>query len=78
MFNSLGNLGNLAINPEAALLFLDFTTHTALHLSDTAELQTTAVGAPGDDGGTDRRVEFTAHNVARSRILLRADLLSPR
>lgn len=36
MFNSLGNL---AVDPEAALLFLDFTTGASLHLSGTARTE---------------------------------------
>jgi uncharacterized protein len=55
MFNSLGNL---QVNREAALLFLDFESGTTLHLSGTARLVWTAPGAPGDDGGTGRRVRF--------------------
>ena len=55
MFNSLGNL---AENPEAALLFIDFATGATLHLSGTAALEWAAPGGPGDDGGTGRRVRF--------------------
>lgn len=36
MFNSLGNL---AVNPEASLLFLDFTTGATRHLSGTATVE---------------------------------------
>jgi hypothetical protein len=74
MFNSLGNL---AVDPEAALLFLDFAGGTALHLSGTAELQAVEVGAAGDDGHTGRRVVLTVGQVARSRLGFRADLRSP-
>jgi predicted pyridoxine 5'-phosphate oxidase superfamily flavin-nucleotide-binding protein len=56
MFNSFGNL---AENPEAALLFVDFTTGSALHLTGRAEVAWTDPSVPGDDGGTGRRVEFT-------------------
>jgi predicted pyridoxine 5'-phosphate oxidase superfamily flavin-nucleotide-binding protein len=63
MFNSLGNLH---ANPEAALLFLDFADHTALHLSGVAELQSVPVGTPGDDGHTGRRISFTTSCRARS------------
>jgi uncharacterized protein len=55
MFNSLGNL---LVNPEAALLFLDFRGGMTLHLSGTARLEWITPGAPGDDGGTGRRVRF--------------------
>jgi predicted pyridoxine 5'-phosphate oxidase superfamily flavin-nucleotide-binding protein len=46
MFNSLGNL---AVDPTAALLFIDFATGRALHLSGRAVLETTAPGTAGDD-----------------------------
>jgi predicted pyridoxine 5'-phosphate oxidase superfamily flavin-nucleotide-binding protein len=55
MFNSLGNI---AVNPEAAVLFLDFDTGSALHLSGTARLDWTELAVPGDDGVTGRRVRF--------------------
>jgi predicted pyridoxine 5'-phosphate oxidase superfamily flavin-nucleotide-binding protein len=64
MFNSLGNL---AEDPTAALLFVDFTTGAALHLSGRAEIAWTEEAAPGDDGGTGRRAKFTPHRlVARA------------
>ena len=53
MFNSMGNL---AENPEAALLFVDFDGGTALHLTGRAETAWTGHSIPGDDGGTGRRV----------------------
>ena len=46
MFNSLGNV---ALDPTAALLFTDFATGTTLHLTGTAEIAWT---------GTDRSVVF--------------------
>jgi uncharacterized protein len=55
MFNSLGNI---VVNPEAALLFVDFRTGRTLQLSGTAELQWILPGSPGDDGDTGRRVRF--------------------
>jgi hypothetical protein len=61
MFNSIGNL---AVDPTAALLFYDFATGRTLHLSGRAELAQTAVGAAGDDGRTGRRVRFTVDVVA--------------
>jgi predicted pyridoxine 5'-phosphate oxidase superfamily flavin-nucleotide-binding protein len=60
MFNSYGNL---AIDPAAALLFVDFESGTTLHLSGTAELEWAVTGA-GDDGGTGRRVRFAVEAVA--------------
>jgi len=44
MFNSLGNI---AVDPTASLLFLDFGTGTALHLSGTATLEWDAPGETG-------------------------------
>jgi predicted pyridoxine 5'-phosphate oxidase superfamily flavin-nucleotide-binding protein len=60
MFNSFGNL---AVDPAAALLFVDFASGTTLHLSGTAELEWAAAGA-GDDGGTGRRVRFAVEVVS--------------
>ncbi|GAA4772884.1 pyridoxamine 5'-phosphate oxidase family protein [Actinomycetospora chlora] len=66
MFNSFGNL---AVDPEAALLFLDFTTGATLHLSGTAVVDWSAAG----DLDTGRRVEFHVEAVASgSTIPLRA------
>jgi hypothetical protein len=44
MFNSLGNI---AVDPTTALLFLDFATGTALHLSGTATIEWDAPGETG-------------------------------
>lgn len=71
MFNSMGNI---AAGGAAALLFVDFTTGTALHLSGTAAVEWTARGVPGDDGGTGRRVRFTPERLATTTTdRLRAD-----
>ena len=66
MFNSFGNL---AINPEAALLFLDFTTGRTLQLSGTAEIEWGEPGRPGDDGQTGRRVRFTLRQLVAGHLL---------
>lgn len=51
MFNSFGNL---AVDPSAALLFIDFDTGATLHVSGEATVEWVA---PSDiDGGTGRRV----------------------
>lgn len=63
MFNSFGNL---AVDDEAALLFLDFATGATLHLSGTAQVQWTSPGADGDDGGVGRRVLFSVDSVVAS------------
>jgi hypothetical protein len=60
MFNSLGNL---AVDPTAALLFAGFGSGRVLHLSGTAVTEWGARGEPGDDGGTGRRVRFTVSAV---------------
>ncbi|WP_326570914.1 pyridoxamine 5'-phosphate oxidase family protein [Actinacidiphila glaucinigra] len=74
MFNSLGNL---ASDPAAALLFVDFATGTTLQLSGTAAVDWTAPGAPGDDGSTGRRVRFTPRHAATGRVPVRADAVLP-
>jgi predicted pyridoxine 5'-phosphate oxidase superfamily flavin-nucleotide-binding protein len=53
MFNSLGNL---AVDPEAALLFIDFATGSTLHLSGTARV---------DWSATDRIVRFSVDRFIR-------------
>jgi hypothetical protein len=56
MFNSMGNL---TVDPAASLLFIEFGTAQALHLSGTARAEWAEPGLPGDDGWTGRRVRFT-------------------
>ena len=63
MFNSFGNL---AVDDEAALLFVDVTTGASLQLSGTAKVEWTSPGADGDDGGVGRRVVFTVGSVVAS------------
>jgi uncharacterized protein len=63
MFNSFGNL---AVDDEAALLFVDFDTGASLHVSGTARVLWTDPGADGDDGGVGRRVEFSVGAVVAS------------
>jgi predicted pyridoxine 5'-phosphate oxidase superfamily flavin-nucleotide-binding protein len=60
MFNSFGNL---AVDDEAALLFVDFQTGASLHVTGTARVRWTAPGADGDDGGVGRRVVFSVNSV---------------
>jgi len=74
MFNSLGNL---AADPTASLLFLDFRTGRSLQLSGRAELELVARGSWGDDGGTGRVVRFTTDLATVGPPLpLRADLVT--
>jgi uncharacterized protein len=61
--NMFTSLGNLAADPTAALLFVDFTTGAALHLSGRAEIDW-APAATGDDAATGRGVRFTVEAVA--------------
>ncbi|MGD9528964.1 pyridoxamine 5'-phosphate oxidase family protein [Pseudonocardia sp.] len=63
MFNSLGNI---AANPVAALLFLDFGSGTSLQVSGPARLDWTPRGVGGDDGGTGRRVHVRPERVVHT------------
>ncbi len=56
MFNSFGNL---AVDPSAALLFIDFDTGAALHVSGRASLEWSAPA----DGDTGRRVSVDIESV---------------
>jgi predicted pyridoxine 5'-phosphate oxidase superfamily flavin-nucleotide-binding protein len=60
MFNSFGNL---AVDPTAALLFVEFDSGATLHLSGTATVEWTAPHISGDDGGVGRRVGFTVGSI---------------
>ncbi|HEY3748692.1 MAG TPA: pyridoxamine 5'-phosphate oxidase family protein [Pseudonocardiaceae bacterium] len=62
MFNSFGNL---AVDPSASMLFVNYGTGTTLHLSGTAGLEWITPGSPGDDGGTGRRVRFTPERIVQ-------------
>ena len=58
MFNSFGNL---AVDPTAALLFIDFDTGATLHISGKAAVEWVT---PSDiDGGTGRRVRLAVESV---------------
>jgi len=59
MFNSFGNL---AVDPTAALLFVDFPTGNTLQLSGTAAVRWDPT-IENPDGHTGRRVEFTPEQV---------------
>ncbi len=66
--NNLFNcFGNLAVDPEASLLFLDFDTGRTLHLSGTAEVEWEAGGPAGDDGQAGRRAVFTLERLVAGR-----------
>jgi predicted pyridoxine 5'-phosphate oxidase superfamily flavin-nucleotide-binding protein len=62
MFNSFGNL---AVDPSASLLFLDFRTGAALQLSGRAELDWSEPTMRADDI-TGRRVRFVPSHIVRT------------
>jgi predicted pyridoxine 5'-phosphate oxidase superfamily flavin-nucleotide-binding protein len=75
MFNSLGNV---AVDPRAALLFVDFASGATLHLSGTATIEWLTPGVRGDDGATGRRVRFTVDAVVSGpRLDMGSDAPSP-
>ena len=61
--NLFNSLGNLAVSPETALLFPDFTTGRTLHLSGRSTIEWGETGRPGDDGHTGRIVRFDVESV---------------
>ena len=67
--NLFNSFGNLAVNPEASLLFFDFDTGRTLHLSGTAEVEWDEAGRPGDDGHTGRRAVFTPQRLVAGQLL---------
>jgi uncharacterized protein len=67
--NLFNSFGNLAIDPETALLFLDFTTGRTLQLTGNAEIEWGEPGRPGDDGHTGRRARFTPQRLAAGQLL---------
>lgn len=67
--NLFNSFGNLAVNPQAALLFADFDTGDTLHLSGTAEVEWDERGRPGDEGHTGRRAVFTPERLVAGNLL---------
>jgi hypothetical protein len=67
--NLFNSFGNLAVDPEAALLFLDFDTGRTLHLSGTAEVEWETAGRPGEEGQTGRRAVFTLRRLVAGHLL---------
>jgi uncharacterized protein len=67
--NMFNTLGNLTIDPAAALLFADYTTGHTLQLSGTAAIEWTPPGGPDDDNGTDRRIRFAPEAVVAGHLL---------
>ncbi len=66
MFNSLGNL---AIDPTAAILFADFDTGQTLHLSGTATVEWGASLRPDEPAGTGRTVRFATYHAVAGTLL---------
>ena len=76
--NLFNSLGNIATDPEAALLFLDFTTGTTLQLTGTATLEWVTPGTAGEDDATGRRVRFhPTRVVSRTGVPLHASDVVP-
>jgi predicted pyridoxine 5'-phosphate oxidase superfamily flavin-nucleotide-binding protein len=74
--NLFNSFGNLAVDPTAALLFVDFPTGRALHLSGRARVEW--ANTVGDDGGTGRRVVVDVEAVvAGVPVPLRAGEVEP-
>ncbi len=67
--NLFNSMGNIAVNPAAALLFVDFRTGETLHLSGRAALEWISPGSTGDDGNTGRRVRFHPERVVSAPAL---------
>ena len=67
--NLFNSFGNLAVDPEASLLFFDFDTGRTLQLSGAAEVHWDAAGRPGDDGQTGRRAVFTVQRLVAGHLL---------
>ena len=67
--NLFNSFGNLAVNPEAALLFFDFSTGRTLHLSGTTQIDWGEPGRPGDDGHTGRIARFTLQRLMAGHLL---------
>jgi hypothetical protein len=67
--NLFNSFGNLAVDPAAALLFLDFDTGRTLHLSGSAEVEWEVAGRPGEEGQTGRRAVFTLQRLVAGHLL---------
>ena len=63
--NMFNTLGNLAVDPTAALLFPDFATGRTVQASGTATVE----WSPAGDDGTGRRVHFTVAEIISGQLL---------
>jgi predicted pyridoxine 5'-phosphate oxidase superfamily flavin-nucleotide-binding protein len=66
--NLFNSLGNLAVSPETALLFIDYVTGETLHLSGSSSIEWGEPGRPGDDGHTGRIVRFDLEHLVAHRL----------
>jgi hypothetical protein len=67
--NMFNTLGNLAVDPSAALLFVDFSSGRAVHVTGHADVDWVEANIPGDDDGTGRRVRLAIDNVVSGTVL---------
>lgn len=67
--NLFNSFGNLAMRPEASLLFFDFTTRRTLQLSGGVEIEWGEPGRPGDDGHTGRIAWFIPQRLVAGHLL---------
>ena len=76
--NMFNTLGNLAVDPSAALLVPDFATGATVQLSGTAMLDWKAPGSPGDDDATGRLIRFSTEQIVSAHLLeLQTDTVTP-
>ena len=66
MFNSFGNL---AVDPTAALLFVDFASGRTVHLSGSATVEWATEAGPADDADTGRRARFAIERFVSGHLL---------
>ncbi len=67
--NMFNTLGNLAVDPSAALLVPDLATGQVAAMSGIAVTDWNAGARPGDDGDTGRGVRFTVEHVVAGHLL---------
>lgn len=69
--NLFTSLGNITANPEASLLFLDFDSGAALHMSGSASVQWVTPRDGGDET-TGRRVRFRPDDITTTVLPIRS------
>jgi predicted pyridoxine 5'-phosphate oxidase superfamily flavin-nucleotide-binding protein len=65
--NLFNSMGNIAVDPATALLFLDFRAGTSLQMSGTAQLDWNVPHLRDDESATGRRVRFTPVRTVHTR-----------